>query len=514
MTNFSTVSAETAHFSKVSSPQSTPPRPLRITAEAKRGDTSGIEAHRLDSSAAVDTGNTPDSVSTTVSSSAAPPKTIGPGEFSGQPQPLGSGGLAVYEGSEPSAIESGRPDVVYGEIKTAEFQGSEKASADAVKPAGFKPNGLNPRDEQSPLHISLDDLNLTDDQSLALFNRLTNSIGQGIETTKQSVVHIEAKVRKEKTSGPREMEETGSGIIIKTKRGDFYVITNDHVAGNAVSENEVSITLYDRRILHPVSVRTCPDFDIAVLKLAEKDLTPATLGNSDQVREIDSVLAIGSPFGLEGSVTSGIVSGLNRRQIPLGNDKQVQGFIQTDASINPGNSGGPLVNIRGEVIGIMIAIASKNGENTGVSFAIPINNAIHVAEQLIKDGVYQRPYIGVKLDMKFDAMEKIAAGLLLDPTLPTEKPFLGKRAAGTRVRGVIPDSPAALAGLREGDIILRYNHQVVEDEGHFENLISLSKVDEIPTLEILRDNKRYEIKPKLAGRDRTLAQKNAAPGNY
>lgn len=528
--HFSTVSAKKGktRFSAVSSPPT--PRPIRVETD--------------------EAATPPSSVSDSTKNGS--PKMTGQGEFSGQARPLASAGLLGYDGSQGSTIETSQPTPIYGGIKTAEW--NAPPADNGIKPAGFRPDV-----PESPLHISLDKLDLTSDQSLALINRLTISIGQGVETTKQSVVHIEAKVRKEKKSGPREMEETGSGIIIMTRPGNFYVITNDHVAGNAVSNDAVSVTLYDKRVLHPVSVKSCPDFDIAVLQLNKNDLLPdslrnadakalkevfakpdmnlgwrpADLGNSDKVREIDSVLAIGSPFGLEGSVTRGIVSGLNRRQIPLpgsgydipprpagssaslsDNAKQIQGFIQTDASINPGNSGGPLVNIRGEVIGIMIAIASKSGENTGVSFAIPINNAVHVAEQLIKNGVYERPYIGVRLDMQFGSMEKIAAGLLLDSAPLGQNMLIAKKAAGTRVRGVVPDSPAALAGLQEGDIILRYNEKVVEDEGHFENLICLSKLDESPKIEILRGDSRFVIRPKLTGRNRTVAQKDSSKGNY
>ena len=413
---------------------------------------------------------------------------------------------------QPSDKQSEIREAVSRELTT-----SVSTNADPIRQASFQTQSIP---SSSPKFHTVDS-----NEAKFRFPKLSQEeIAQGLEIAKLATVQIEAKIRKVGNKGPREVEETGSGFIIMTRPGNFYVITNNHVAGNPVSNEQVNIILNDRRKIHPKRVVSSVEFDLAVLELDKRDIlpeslqtadaqslhnlfhssesvlswNPATLGNSDQVAVSESVWVIGCPFGLEGTVTSGIISGLDRHGINLGTDNQIQGFIQTDASVNPGNSGGPLINARGEVIGVMIAIASKTGESAGVSFAIPINNAIHVAEQLIRDGSYQHPYIGLRLDRLFDPDQKIERGILLDlPSIAGS----AKRAAGTRVSSVVPGSPAAVAGLREGDIILRYNNKTIEDEQHFEYMISLSKINEMPKIEILRDGRHYVVAPKLTDKN-------------
>ena len=415
-------------------------------------------------------------------------------------------------------------------VVSAEMTNSVGGSSDPIRQASFQTQSIP---SPSPKFNSAGS-----DLPKFTFPKLSQEeIAQGLEVAKLATVQIEAKIRKSGNKGPREVEETGSGFIIMTRPGNFYVLTNNHVAGNPVSNELVNIILNDKRKIHPKRVISSVEFDLAVLELDKRDIlpeplqtadaqslntlfhssdsslswNPATLGNSDQVAVSESVWVIGCPFGLEGTVTSGIVSGLDRHGINLGTDNQIQGFIQTDASVNPGNSGGPLINARGEVIGVMIAIASKTGESAGVSFAIPINNAIHVAEQLIRDGSYQHPYIGLRLDRLFDPAQKIERGILLElPSIAGS----AKRAAGTRVSSVVPGSPAAIAGLREGDIILRYNDKTIEDEQHFEYMISLSKVNEAPKIEILRDGQRYVVAPKLTDKSLTKVQNVSIEKDY
>lgn len=421
--------------------------------------------------------------------------------------------------------------IVPENISTADLTTSNPNSSDTIRSVGFH----SQFDETSKQSEASADRQLlqTDSQN----DRLSESFSP-LETARLATVYIESKVWKKRDNGkPREVSETGSGVIVMTKHGDFYVLTNCHVAGNPVSNDDVNVKLCDGRIVHPTRVASSEEFDLAVLQISkgilpdslqnedpvgltrafayhEHDLTwnPATVGDSDNVRIAEPVWAIGSPFGLEGTVTKGIISGLDRHQIPLGTDNQVQGFIQTDASVNPGNSGGPLVNERGEVIGIMIAIASKTGESSGVSFAIPVNNAIHVAEELIKNGTYTHPYMGIHLDRHFDASEKIASGLVLQSSKGGEK---AKRAIGARVSKVVAGSPAAKAGLQQGDIIIRFTNKrfknkPIEDEQQLEYLISLSDISDAPSIDVIRGGNRLSIVLQLTNKNQLTAQRVSA----
>lgn len=318
---------------------------------------------------------------------------------------------------------------------------------------------------------------------------------QGIAAARPAVVHIEARVLKESSMGKRrEVEETGCGVLALLQQR-FFVITNAHVAGRAVANDQVRIALANQQIIHPIRILTCGEIDIALLEIDPSSLPPdilqgtadvrvARFGNSDAVRVPDTVLTIGSPFGLPGSVSRGVLSGRERRRIPLGNKPdQIQDFLQTDAAVNPGNSGGPLLNVSGEVIGIVTAIATNSGGSEGVAFAQPINNVLLVANQLIVQGVFRRPYMGVELDPEFDARARAGYGL--------------NRAIGTRIVDVNPRSPADQAGLRAGDVILRYNGVEVQDDQHLVQLIGLSQIGETPRISILRNNAQILVTPQL-----------------
>jgi serine protease Do len=223
------------------------------------------------------------------------------------------------------------------------------------------------------------------------------------------------------------------------------------------------------------------------MEVALADVVTATLGNSDAVDIGDFVLAFGSPFGLSHSVTFGIVSGKGRRDLDLGDSGvRLQDFLQTDAAINPGNSGGPLVNLRGEVIGINTAIASSSGGNEGVGFAIPINTFLFAARQLVEKGTVTRAFLGVTLDARFDFEAAQAVGL--------------QQRLGARVVTVTPDSSAAQAGIQPGDVILRFDETVVESDAHLINLVNTSEVGKEVTLEIFRSGQTLKIKAVLTPR--------------
>ncbi|MHC4176842.1 MAG: S1C family serine protease [Planctomycetota bacterium] len=296
-----------------------------------------------------------------------------------------------------------------------------------------------------------------------------------------AVVHIEADVPPQASGlyGRRgQIEEAGSGVIIRLA-DKHYVLTNGHVVRNS-SRKQIDINLADGRRIHPKRVWDDPATDVAVMEVSAPDLVTAELGDSDRMEIGDFVLAVGSPFGLSHSVTYGIISAKGRWDLQLGGASlRFKDFIQTDAAINPGNSGGPLVNLRGEVIGINTAIASNSGGNEGIGFAIPINMFLLISRQLIDRGKVSRAFMGVDLDGQFSPAEAAEAGL--------------PRPVGARITGVRKGTPAEGAKLQKGDIVLQYNTVRVEDDDHLINLVGLTEVGKRVSLVVLRDRKRITV---------------------
>jgi serine protease Do len=320
------------------------------------------------------------------------------------------------------------------------------------------------------------------------FERQGSILKRVVRLVKPSVVHIEAAhfdAEPKETTGSTE-EEAGSGIIVHLHER-YYVITNRHVIKDS-TPSRIKIKLADGRLVLPGKVWADRGTDLAVMSLGEiEHLAPAQLGNSDQLEIGDFVLAVGSPFGLSHSVTYGIISAKGRRDLQLGDDGvRFQDFLQTDAAINPGNSGGPLVNLRGEVIGINTAIASSSGGSEGIGFTIPINMAMNVCEQLIERGSVVRAFLGVHLDAKFSPEMAARLGL--------------PRYEGARVSGITPDSPAAKAAIRVGDVILKYDNARIEDDGHLVNLVSLTPVEKEVSLMIYREGRPVSIRVKVGDR--------------
>ncbi|HEU5119060.1 MAG TPA: trypsin-like peptidase domain-containing protein [Isosphaeraceae bacterium] len=308
-----------------------------------------------------------------------------------------------------------------------------------------------------------------------------------------AVVHIVARKHGQDQDGsPARFDETGSGVIVSPDGTSArYVLTNNHVVEGARAE-DVTIHLQDGRVLRPELYWADFKVDIAVLKLDRTDLPAARLGDSDQVAVGQWVLALGSPFGLMHSVSQGIISARGRYEPELEQDGvENQDFLQTDAAINPGNSGGPLVNLKGEVIGLNTAIASNGGGSEGVGFSIPINLARWAMKQLIVTGRVSRGAIGV----------------ILQELLPRDALSLGlDRPRGARVGTVQDDSPAALAGLREGDVILRYNGVEVVDYNHLINMVSTSPIGEPADLVIWRERHSLPLKIVIADRAAVLSK--------
>ena len=261
----------------------------------------------------------------------------------------------------------------------------------------------------------------------------------------------------------RTVESVGSGVIVDAEKG--YVLTNNHVIANA---DKIVVTLRDRRQLVAELVGADPATDIAVLKIPAENLTALKIGDSDALEVGDFVVAIGNPYGIGQTVTSGIISALRRSGLGI---EGFEDFIQTDASINPGNSGGALVTLRGELIGINTAILDRGGGNVGIGFAIPTNMALQVMDQLVSYGEVRRGLLGVDAQ---DLTPEIARALALDFT------------KGALINRVAPESPAATAGLRKGDVVIAIDGQEVEGAIDVRNKIGLLRIGDIVALTINR----------------------------
>lgn len=276
------------------------------------------------------------------------------------------------------------------------------------------------------------------------------------------------KTPKRRTSGQ------GSGFIISA---DGYIMTNNHVVGDA---DKVTVQLLDGREFDAEIVGTDPPTDVALIKIdAEEKLPFLSLGDSDLLEVGDWVLAFGNPFGLSHTLTAGIVSAKGRSSIGL-ND--YENFIQTDAAINPGNSGGPLVNLDGEVIGMNTAIFSRSGGYMGIGFAIPINMAQRIRQQLVTHGSVTRGRLGVLIqDMNKDLAESFGID----------------QREGILVAQVQEDSPAEKGGLKQGDVILKLNGKKVEKVAIFRNEIAMTSPGTEVVLKVLRDGQKKKLKVKI-----------------
>ncbi|MDH5544561.1 MAG: DegQ family serine endoprotease [Gammaproteobacteria bacterium] len=269
----------------------------------------------------------------------------------------------------------------------------------------------------------------------------------------------------------RETQSLGSGVVVDAARG--YVLTNAHVIKDA---DEITVTLRDRRSLKAKLVGFDKETDVAVIQVDPKKLVEVPFANSDKLRVGDFVVAIGNPFGLGQTVTSGIVSALGRSGLGI---EGYEDFIQTDASINPGNSGGALVNLRGELVGINTAILSPGGGgNVGIGFAIPINMAKEIMQQLIDHGEVKRGRLGVYIQ---------------DLTPDLASAFGIKQKEGAVISQIAEGSSAQKAGLKAGDVIISVNEKPVADSSDLRNVIGLLRVGQQVDMEIVRNGKQKDI---------------------
>lgn len=314
-----------------------------------------------------------------------------------------------------------------------------------------------------------------------------------------AVVYVEAtKPAKPANGKTSPVEESGSGVLIRIDgRSEPFVLTNNHVISQAVP-GQVTITLADGRLFRGARIWADPESDVAVLRLdGGRDLPTAPLGDSDRVRVGQWVLAIGSPFGLNQTVTHGIVSARGRGQVSLGSTIRIKDFLQTDAAINFGSSGGPLVNLQGEVIGLNTAIASLSGSSSGVAFSIPINLVKRVMAQLLEKGVVSRGYLGMQLAPAFEPADALKLGL--------------DRVQGAWVEKVYPGTPAADAGLRANDVVLQVDNIVIRDENHLINLISTFSAQQHVRLQIWRDRKMLQLEAVVGDWSRGQNRFRATP---
>lgn len=275
----------------------------------------------------------------------------------------------------------------------------------------------------------------------------------------------------------REQQSLGSGVVIDAQNG--LIVTNHHVIAKA---DQITVTLYDRRSFDATVVGADPDTDIALIKIKSANLTALPKGNSDGLRVGDIVVAIGNPFGLGQTVTSGIVSALGRSSLGI---EGYEDFIQTDASINPGNSGGALVDTQGRLIGVNTAIVGPSGGNVGIGFAIPINMANQVMNQILQYGNIRRGQVGIQIQ---DLTHDLAAAL----EVPNIK--------GAVIAAVVSGSPAEAVGLRQGDVITGANGRTVESATKLHTIIGLARVGDTVTLDVFRKGSKRTVRVKVGQR--------------
>lgn len=280
----------------------------------------------------------------------------------------------------------------------------------------------------------------------------------------------------------RAQESLGSGVIVNK---DGYILTNAHVVRGASS---IKVSLFDGRSAQAKIIGVDSGSDLAVLKINLDKLKPVSMGNSNQLRAGDVVLAIGNPFGLNQSVTIGIVSATGRQSLGI---NQFEDFIQTDAAINPGNSGGALITADGKLIGINSAIYSSSGGNNGIGFAVPINLAEDIMQQLIATGKVSRGWLGVQIQS-------------ID--LNRARNYGYSYNGGVAIIAVVPNSPASTAGVMQGDIVLKLDGKSVKDSAaFFQRVAAIKPNNSIPVI-VLRSGREKELSIKVG--ERPIMQAN------
>ena len=320
------------------------------------------------------------------------------------------------------------------------------------------------------------------DESLEMAQSLGRAYARAAGVISPSVVHIASSRAGNGLGGgflgrffdiPRDMLALGSGVIV---RSDGYIVTNYHVVQAA---DKLSVKLRDGRVFVAQVIGTDPPTDLAMIKVDAEGLPAAELGDSDEMTVGSIVLAVGNPYGLDDTVTQGIISATGRANVGIAD---YEDFLQTDAAINPGNSGGPLIDITGRVVGINTAIFSRTGGFQGISLAIPSNIVRRVAESLIEKGTVARGYLGVTIQ---NITPERAKSLEIEP------------GGGVEITEVVQGAPADAAGLKKGDIITEFERRKVTDVRSFRSMVATTRIDEEVRLTVLRNGDTETITVKI-----------------
>jgi len=320
-----------------------------------------------------------------------------------------------------------------------------------------------------------------------------------VDRVAEAVVNISATTHDRQVPwwfrGGHYSTSSGSGFFF---REDGYILTNNHVINDALKVTVVTASGYE---YEAQLIGADPQTDLAVLRVQpEEEITVIPFGDSEEIKVGDWAIAIGNPFpqqGLDRTVTVGVVSAKGRSSLSFGGDTPYyQNYIQTDAAINPGNSGGPLLNLRGECIGVNAAITSPTGSSVGIGFAIPINLARAIVPDLIATGRASRGYFGVRFN---DVTERVA------------KQYDLEAVRGIVIGEVVPGSPAARAGIREGDIVTRFNSQEVANGSQFSVLVSTVRRGSVVPIDVIRDGVPLSFQTTIADRETWMAQAETQP---
>ncbi len=324
-------------------------------------------------------------------------------------------------------------------------------------------------------------------QDLNIAKSLSRVFQRASETISPSVVHISQFGRIATFPNgwfgrpEQRLQQTGagSGVIVS---GDGYILTNNHVIAGA---EEVRVKLNDGRELPAKVIGTDPATDLGVIKVEASDLVAARFGDSDALQVGDWVIAIGSPFGIfDNTVTAGIVSAKGRTNLASQSDERFEDYIQTDAAINKGNSGGPLVNLEGEVVGINSQIATPTGGSVGIGFSIPSTIARSVMEMIVRHGKVQRGWVGIAMDPVTEQVSRqVGAGI---------------RGDGAVITQVVPGGPAAAAGLRLGDIVVRFNGRAIDTPNRLRNAIAFTEPGTAAVMDVLRGGQSVRVEIEVA----------------